>query len=413
MKQNQVQEIKINNIKNNPYQTRLFIDKEPLKVLTKSIRERGLFNPITVLEKSKDEYIVVHGHRRLAACKKLKWKTIPAFVKPKSEENSLITDLIHENLIREDLSVQEKALSIKLLFSQIKNLNNDLDKIMSCINTGKTYNQRGERVGRGRHKCSDKKIKFKISDDDMFMGMKLLKTIGISENNAISYLTILKLPAHIQRLVNFNVHNDQGERSSTRISIRMACNLARVDDEGYRNYLLSRALQGSSARHIEALINNYKLKVLKGEWEGFVKKFNNVKIIKSINREMFLDLADKCKELYRKLNSWKLTKLSALAEVLEKEVFIAEAAALRKEIRVVDEQLKKRLEDKGYKNVEKNLFNEVFEIQVKESQQRKMVRGTIPRKMLRKLGVKDKDLITGTFIQLKIVGIKGRPIGVE
>ena len=166
----------------------------------------------------------------------------------------------------------------------------------------------------------------------MFMGMKLLKEIGMSENNAISYLTILKLPDSMQKIVQFNVHNNQGERTSTRISIRLACNLARVDDTTYRDYLLERALHGGTARHIEALVNNYKLKVLKGDWKGFVKSFNNVKIIKGLNENLFLELANMSNNLSKKLNSWKVTKLSALAETMDKEVFIAAATSLRKEI---------------------------------------------------------------------------------
>ncbi len=403
----QTKEIEIRKITKNPYQTRLHIEEEPLKILAKSIRERGLFNPITLLKESEDDYIIVHGHRRLAAYKKLRRKTIPAFVKSRDNKKSLIIDLIHENLVREDLTVQEKALSIKILFSQIKSLGDDINKIISCISTGKLYKQRGPRIGRGRHKLSEKKINFKISDDDMFTGIKFLKEIGMSENNAISYLTILKLPAHIQKKVSFNVHNDQGERSSTRISIRMAYNLARVDDATYRDYLFDRALNGNcSARHIEAIVNNYKLKVLKGEWEGFVRNFNNVKIIKNLDQNLFLKLSDECNSLSRKMNSLKLTKLSALAEIIDKEMFVSAANGLRKDIRLLDNQLKKRVEDKGYVSVDGLNFNEVFEIPVRLQLKKKTVRGTIPCKVLRKIGVKDSNLKEGTFIQLKVVGIR-------
>ena len=398
-----VEEIEISKITGNPYQTRLFIEEEPLKILAKSIRERGLFNPITILKKSADNYIVIHGHRRLKACKRLKWKTIPAFVKPRQSKNTLITDLIHENLVREDLSVQEKALSIKLLFSQIKGLKNDIDIVISCISTGKLYNQRGERKKKG--KGSRTGVGYKISDDAMFMGMKLLKTIGMSENNAISYLNVLKLPTEIQRKVFFNVHNDMGESSSTRISIRMANHLARVEDKDYQKHLLLRAFQGCSARHIQALVDNYIIKVLKGEWKGFVRKANNYSIMKPYDENQLLELSDMCKKLSRKLQNWKLTKLSAIAEILPKEIFIAESTRLRKEMKLVDNQLKKYLTEKGYKLVKKDL-SEPFEIRIKESYNKKNVRGTIPRKILRDLNFEDKDLEKGTFVQLQIIGIK-------
>ncbi|HEB47322.1 MAG TPA: hypothetical protein ENI22_02530 [Candidatus Pacearchaeota archaeon] len=186
----------------------------------------------------------------------------------------------------------------------------------------------------------------------------------------------------------------------------MANNLARVDDANFRDYLLRRALMGGTARHVEALVNNYKLKVLKGEWEGFVKNFNNVKIIKGLNRDLFLELGERCNALAKKLNSWKLTKLSALSEILETQVFVGATTGLRKEMRLLDNQLKKRLEDKGYKDVEGMKFNEVFEIQIKEARKKKNVRGTIPRKMLRKIGLTDDRLKIGEFVQVKIVGMK-------
>ena len=186
----------------------------------------------------------------------------------------------------------------------------------------------------------------------------------------------------------------------------MAYHLARVDDKEYQKYLYERALAGNSARHIQALVDNYKLKVLKGEWEWFVKKFNNSVLIRGLDEKLLIELSEKCKILSKKLQHFKLLKLSALAEVLAKEIFIAEATRLRKELRLLDNQLKGYLSDKGYKSVEKIKLNEVFEIPVKEMKNRKTARGTIPRKILMGIGVKKEDLVKGTYFQVKIVGIK-------
>jgi len=399
-----VSQVEISKIAGNPYQTRLAIDKASLLVLIKSIRERGLFSPITLLKKSGDKYIVVSGHRRLAACKRLKWKKIAAFVRKRNEKNTLIIDLIHENLVREDLTVQEKALTIKLLFShKIKSLNN-VDEIISCITAGKLF------IRRHPERESQTRVKTKFSDADMFQGIKLLKTIGMSANNAISYLTVLKLPPKIQRMVSFNVHNDQGERSQ-RISIRMAYNIARVEDRQFQDYLFERAKQGYSARIVEALVNNYKLKVLKGEWAGFVKKTNNVKVITALDKQLFINLSQECGKLARKLNSWKIIKLSALSETMEKELFIASALDLRKEMRIVDNQLKKRLVEKGYVNVENKSDNEPFELRVKEmADGKKNCRGTIPMRILIRLGLERGKLKVGSFVQLKVVGVRAADV---
>ena len=43
---------------------------------------------------------------------------------------------------------------------------------------------------------------------------------------------------------------------------------------------------------------------------------------------------------------------------------------------------------------------------IKESKGKKNVRGTIPRKMLRRIGLDDDKLKAGDFVQIKIVGIR-------
>lgn len=392
----EVKEIAVKQITGNPYQTRLYIEKEPLMTLAKSIRERGLFNPITVLEKNKGEYIVVHGHRRLEACRKLKWQSIPAFVKPRRQENALITDLIHENLVREDLSVQEKALSIKLLFSQIPSIKDDLDAIISCITGGKLFKQRGARKTEGK----GSKSKTKWSDSDMFWGMKLLRTIGMSENNAVSYLNVLKLPSSIQKIVRFNVHNGDREATTNRISIRMANQLARVDDVEFRDYLLDKALAGTSANHIEMLVNEYILKSSRGEWNGHCKNRRNSGIIKGLGENYLLDMGKACSNLAKRINTFKIKRLCAVAETMEKDLFIASAKLLRKEMGMLDLRLKEAMKEKGWVSVENRNGNEVFEMSIKENKGKKTCRGTIPQKVLKKIGISEGH------VKVKIVGVR-------
>lgn len=379
--------VDIKKIKGNPYQTRLIIQKEPLQTLISSIRERGLFNPITLLE-SDDGYIVVHGHRRLEAFKKLRRKTIPAFVKPRSQKDSLITDLIHENLLREDLSVQEKALSIKLLLSQIKNLD-DVDSMLSCIHAVHMY--------KGRGPTEFRRKATKHNDDDMFMCMKLLKTIGMSENNAISYLTLLKLPIEIQKRVVFNI-TAKDEKSSKYISIRTANLLARVKDSEFQKTLLERALGGTTARHIEGLVNNHIDKVNKGEWKGFVNDKSRVNH-KLLNEDCILELAMKCENLSKKINSFKLSRIHPLSETMDQMVFESSAKQLQKELRLLSECLDRIFKNKGWKCVIEK--NKVFELQIHQQKEKKTCRGSIPIKMLRDLNIKPGD-----FIQAKVLGVK-------
>jgi len=391
-------EVPVNNIKQNPYQIRDEIRSETLQLLINSIRERGLFNPITVIKESKDSYVVVSGHRRLEAFKKMKKKTIPAFVKKRDTNNSLLIDLVHENLIREDLTVQEKALSIKALFSQIPKVKNNIDEIISCITVGKLFTDR-------QNKKQNYNLN-KFTSEEMFSGIKYLKQIGISANNAICYLNVLKLPPSVQHMVSFNVHNDKGERSSKRISIKMANTLARVDDKDFQKVILKRALTGSSARSVDAAVSDYKAKVLKGEWKGVVKKTANSRVLKEFSSKSFYELAEKFENLSKIISSWKLSVLPGLVDYLDKDIFITSATALRKELRILDNNLLEHLKEKNYIVVEDHNLNEPFEIRITESRKKKMCRGTIPINILRKIGYDIENLKGGDFIQLKIIGIR-------
>lgn len=109
-------EIDINKIKPNPLQPRKEFDKVKLIELSKSIKETGLINPIQVKKKSKNEYELVCGERRLRAHKLIKLKKIKAIVKKyNSKEDEQIESLI-ENMQRNDLNFIEKENFIDLLW---------------------------------------------------------------------------------------------------------------------------------------------------------------------------------------------------------------------------------------------------------------------------------------------------------
>jgi ParB/RepB/Spo0J family partition protein len=77
---------------------------EGLEPLMQSIKQHGLQTPIGVYEDN-NEYIVVWGNRRISACKKLGWSTIPARVID-GKENILIQNTI-ENVQRKDITPAE------------------------------------------------------------------------------------------------------------------------------------------------------------------------------------------------------------------------------------------------------------------------------------------------------------------
>ena len=80
--------------------------------LADNIEDVGLLTPITVRpSKDREGYLLVCGEHRLAACRELGWKTIPAFVRELTDEQARQIG-VQENLMREDLTVLDRALHL-------------------------------------------------------------------------------------------------------------------------------------------------------------------------------------------------------------------------------------------------------------------------------------------------------------
>ena len=110
-KENEIQEISLSSLKENPYQPRIEIKPEEIKDLANSIREKGLLQPILVA-KADTGYYIVAGHRRVEAHKWLGKEKIKARIIKANEEDLASLSLI-ENLQREDLDLIEIAMALK------------------------------------------------------------------------------------------------------------------------------------------------------------------------------------------------------------------------------------------------------------------------------------------------------------
>lgn len=109
----EVKMIKIDKIKPNPLQPRKNFDNQKIVELSKTIKERGLLQPITVMKKDKI-YQIISGERRWKAAKMGNLKEVPVIIKKMDKKASLVDSLI-ENLQREDLEPLEKAKGFKEL----------------------------------------------------------------------------------------------------------------------------------------------------------------------------------------------------------------------------------------------------------------------------------------------------------
>jgi ParB family chromosome partitioning protein len=113
-----IDNIDINLITVNPYQSRSNFNEKSLKELTTSIKNIGVIQPITVRKIKKNSYQLISGERRLKACKNLELNNIPAYIRTANDQESLEMALI-ENIHRQDLDAIEIAISYKRLIDEI------------------------------------------------------------------------------------------------------------------------------------------------------------------------------------------------------------------------------------------------------------------------------------------------------
>ncbi len=109
-------QIPLDKIVPNKAQPRRTFDSETIQELAKSIKERGLIQPILVRPKSGtvDEYEIIAGERRWRAAGKALMATIPSLVKEITDEDSSVLALI-ENIQREELNAYEQAQAMEEL----------------------------------------------------------------------------------------------------------------------------------------------------------------------------------------------------------------------------------------------------------------------------------------------------------
>jgi len=133
-KEDDIVELKINELRSNPYQPRRTFDSEKLMELAESIKEFGVLEPI-IVNKSIKGYEIVAGERRKKACELAGIETIPAIIKDFSDDEMMQIALL-ENIQREDLTAIEEAEAYSKL---IQSLNITQDELARRIGKSRSY----------------------------------------------------------------------------------------------------------------------------------------------------------------------------------------------------------------------------------------------------------------------------------
>jgi ParB family chromosome partitioning protein len=107
-------EVLIDSIDPNPYQTRRRINEQALEELAESIRASGVVQPVVLRPAANGRFQIVAGERRWLASKRAGRNTVPAIVRQISNEQAMEITII-ENLQREDLNPIEQAHAFERL----------------------------------------------------------------------------------------------------------------------------------------------------------------------------------------------------------------------------------------------------------------------------------------------------------
>jgi len=112
----EIVEIDIDELRPNPYQPRTEFDMEKLEELSSSIKEHGVIQPI-IVKKSIKGYEIIAGERRYRASKLAGLESIPAIVRPFTDDQMAEVALL-ENIQRENLNPIEEAVAYKQLLEK-------------------------------------------------------------------------------------------------------------------------------------------------------------------------------------------------------------------------------------------------------------------------------------------------------
>ena len=109
--------LKISQIEANPFQPRNNFKKNPLEELSRSIREHGIIQPVTVRKIAEARFQLISGERRFRASQLAGLTEIPAYIRVADDQTMLEMALV-ENIQREDLDAIEVAISYQRLLEE-------------------------------------------------------------------------------------------------------------------------------------------------------------------------------------------------------------------------------------------------------------------------------------------------------
>ncbi|MFY8000275.1 MAG: ParB/RepB/Spo0J family partition protein [Candidatus Kapaibacteriota bacterium] len=119
--------IDVKRVRPNPMQPRQDFDRDALEDLKKSIKEKGVIQPITV-RRMDGGYEIIAGERRVRASGEIGLETIPAYILDIETDADMLELALIENVQRENLNPIEVALGYKRLMEECRLTQEEVSK---------------------------------------------------------------------------------------------------------------------------------------------------------------------------------------------------------------------------------------------------------------------------------------------
>jgi ParB family chromosome partitioning protein len=194
------QEIPIESIDPNPYQTRRRINETALEELAESIRASGVVQPVVLRPVANGRYQLVAGERRWHASKRAGKTTIPAVVRQISNEQAMEITII-ENLQREDLNPVEQARAFERLSREF----------------GLTQEQIASRTGKDRASIANFIRLLKLPEDVQ----NALEAGALSFGHGKVLLALAGFPEHLERAAREIIEKQLSVRQTEELVARL------------------------------------------------------------------------------------------------------------------------------------------------------------------------------------------------
>lgn len=210
----EIVEVKLDDLRPNPYQPRKTFDEEALRDLSESIKEHGVFQPI-IIKKSIKGYEIIAGERRVRASRMAGLEKIPAIVRSFTDEQMMEIALL-ENLQRENLNAMEEAHAYELMLNNLGITQEELSKkvgksrshITNMLGLLRLPNDVQDMVASNDISMGHARALSKLSDDNQIK--EIAKKI-VDEKMPVRDVEDLTSREKIEKKVKINRHNDENE----------------------------------------------------------------------------------------------------------------------------------------------------------------------------------------------------------